>query len=750
MRAEYLLFDLLVFAGPAVLSLLPSSRFGPRARSILLAVVLVAIPFVVWDAAVAGRHWWFDPRYTLGIDVFGLPVEEVAFFVAVPYASVFSWETLVGGARARPAWSGRWIYVAAAASIPGGAVVYMTGLEYTGLTVIALGVAGVLDHGLGTGLVRMPRFWGFVGLVLGFTLVFNSYLTARPVVHYGEAYQLGLRVGTIPIEDFGYGVALMTGAVAAYQWFQLRGVQPSWAARGIERAFGGYRQQLERAEPAAAAKVLQVPRRVAVIGGGLAGLSSASMLAERGFDVTLIERNTYLGGKVAAWTETLDDGFEASIEHGFHAFFRHYYNLDDWLDHIGVRRSMRAVGNYTILTNDGRRLSFEDRREAPILNLINLARRGLYRLGPVAAGPAGREMEAFMRYDPQDTFERFDDVPFAEFARRAQLPRDLRTVFNTFSRAFFSDDDRLSTAELIKSFHFYYLSHDHGLGYDFVDGGYAEALVDPIADHCRAHGVEIRCGSGVQRLEPAGSGTGWRVDDEAFDYVVLATDVGAAGRILGASAGIRARAPGLPARFEHVRSGQPYAVLRLWLDRPADDELPVFVSTERRGAMDAAAFIDRIDPKARAWAEAHAGSVVELHCYSVPDGLADDEVRDSLLDGMRHFFPELAPATVVHEHLQLRRDFTAFHVGMGRHRPGVETELPGLFLAGDWVKLPCPAMLMEAAHTAGRLAANAIARAEGVREAPVYTVPPRGLLTKLPQRPGAPATPVSPPPTVAS
>jgi isorenieratene synthase len=741
MRAEYLLFDLLILAGPLALSLMPRHDFLARARSLAIATVVVAVPFVAWDSAVAGSHWWFDPRYTLGVELFGLPIEEVLFFIAVPYACAFSWETLIGGAKARASISPAIYALPLLALFAGGAMLALGGPGYTALTLVALGVVGGLDHMLGTGLLRMPRYWAFAGLVTAFTGVFNSYLTWRPVVHYGESFQVGFRVGTIPIEDFGYGLALCSATVVVYQWHQIRVAQPSWLARLIERGFGGYRHTLEEVDTGRP-QTVEEPRTVAVIGGGLAGLSAASMLAERGFKVTLLERNPYIGGKVAGWRETLDDGFDASVEHGFHAFFRHYYNLDDWLDHIGVRRSMRPVGDYTILTEDLRRLSFADQREAPILNLVNLARRGLYAMGPVAMGPAGREMEAFLRYDAEETFRDFDDLPFSTFAARAELPRDLRTVFNAFSRAFFSDDDRLSTAELIKSFHFYYLSHDHGLGYDFVDGDYANGLVAPIVAHLERHGVAVHTSTAVESLERDREHDRWTVNGETFDSVVLATDVGAAGAILRRSDTVRADAPDLVSRFDHVRPGQRYAVLRVWVDRPSPKDLPVFVSTERLGAIDAAAFIDRIDPEAAAWAEEHGGSVVELHCYSVHDSMPDDAVRGSLVEGLRHFFPEYADATVLHEHMQLRRDFTAFHVGMGAHRPGVETELPGLVLAGDWVKLPCPAMLMEAAHTSGRMAANALARAAGVQEAPVYTVPLEGLLTKLPARPSTSPQPV--------
>ena len=48
--------------------------------------------------------------------------------------------------------------------------------------------------------------------------------------------------------------------------------------------------------------------------------------------------------------------------------------------------------------------------------------------------------------------------------------------------------------------------------------------------------------------------------------------------------------------------------------------------------------------------------------------------------------------------------------------------------APDWVALPVPAMLMEAACTSGVLSANGILESEGLCQEPVYTVPPRGLL----------------------
>jgi isorenieratene synthase len=131
-----------------------------------------------------------------------------------------------------------------------------------------------------------------------------------------------------------------------------------------------------------------------------------------------------------------------------------------------------------------------------------------------------------------------------------------------------------------------------------------------------------------------------------------------------------------------------------------------------------------------------------MHCYAIPDRVVDDaELRQLLLDEMIELFPELAGARIVSEHLYVRDDFPAFHVGMAAQRPEVETPVRGLLLAGDWVKLPYPSMLMEAACVAGLLSANAILRAHGLREEAVFSVPAKGVLAGLPERPSASAPP---------
>jgi lycopene cyclase domain-containing protein len=66
-----------------------------------------------------------------------------------------------------------------------------------------------MDQLLNTRLLFDKRFYFYLLLIFIFTLIFNGYLTWRPVVTYGIEYQLNFRIITIPVEDFFYGISLL-------------------------------------------------------------------------------------------------------------------------------------------------------------------------------------------------------------------------------------------------------------------------------------------------------------------------------------------------------------------------------------------------------------------------------------------------------------------------------------------------------------------------------------------------------------
>ncbi|MGI8767998.1 MAG: FAD-dependent oxidoreductase, partial [Propionibacteriaceae bacterium] len=106
-------------------------------------------------------------------------------------------------------------------------------------------------------------------------------------------------------------------------------------------------------------------RSVVVVGGGIAGLAAATALAERGVEVTLVEREAQLGGRVRAWPVTADsDGGQAgaggrTMSRGFHAFFRQYYNLRRLLRRADPALSrLIPIDDYPLQLADGPADSF--------------------------------------------------------------------------------------------------------------------------------------------------------------------------------------------------------------------------------------------------------------------------------------------------------------------------------------------------------------------------------------------------------
>ncbi|HJF76843.1 MAG TPA: FAD-dependent oxidoreductase, partial [Brevibacterium linens] len=108
------------------------------------------------------------------------------------------------------------------------------------------------------------------------------------------------------------------------------------------------------------------PKRVTVVGGGIAGLAAAAVLAEHGVSVHLVEAESSLGGRVRAWSL---DG-DRSMSRGFHAFFRQYYNLRSLLARAdpGLDRLV-PVTDYPLVGRDGLRDSFARIPRTPPLSL---------------------------------------------------------------------------------------------------------------------------------------------------------------------------------------------------------------------------------------------------------------------------------------------------------------------------------------------------------------------------------------------
>jgi lycopene cyclase domain-containing protein len=222
----YLALNALTISVPLLRSFEPRVHFARRFRSVLVATALTGAVFLPWDILFTRLGVWsFDHRYVVGVYVAGLPVEEWLFFFTVPFACLFVYEVLshflVRDPLAR---------VARAIFFTLGGVLLLFGLAswgklYTATTFMLTGALCLFVA------ARDARYLGrflvaFSVCLVPFFLV-NGALTGSftdaPVVRYDDTENLGIRLGTIPLEDAVYMLLLLLMNVSWFEWSRATG-----------------------------------------------------------------------------------------------------------------------------------------------------------------------------------------------------------------------------------------------------------------------------------------------------------------------------------------------------------------------------------------------------------------------------------------------------------------------------------------------------------------------------------------------
>jgi isorenieratene synthase len=261
----------------------------------------------------------------------------------------------------------------------------------------------------------------------------------------------------------------------------------------------------------------------------------------------------------------------------------------------------------------------------------------------------------FLRYSPERSFDLFDDVSFQDYADSIGLPPMMRRVFISFTRAFFADPDKISYAELLKSFHFFYLSHDFGIDYDTSPGTVSASSPDGrgIPEKARGGNPSRVYGRKSRRTKDR---TARR--RQGLRLFILAADPKGARRIAEASPAF-AGDPEWREKIVRLKSAQGYAVYKIWTDRPLLGEYPPFFITDRFEVLDAFTQFHLFDPEAAAWAASNGGAVYELHCYAVPERYFgnDEKIKALFMEEAVRFFPELKAAALLRESFHMNDDF---------------------------------------------------------------------------------------------
>lgn len=482
---------------------------------------------------------------------------------------------------------------------------------------------------------------------------------------------------------------------------------------------------------------------VVVVGGGIAGLAAATVLAERGAQVTLLEREASLGGRVRSWPVDVPVDVPVhlggtTMSRGFHAFFRQYYNLRAILRRADPQlERLLPLADYPLVHADGYRDSFAGLPRTPPWSIAAFAARSPSFPAAQLARVDLRAALGLLRVAYPASFDAYDGRSATDVLDALRFPPAARHLaLEVFARSFFADPATFSGAELVAMFHSYFLGSAEGLLFDVPDGDYDRVLWRPLGEHLRRLGVDVRTGVEVGALRPGPRSVSVRTSADSrelsADAVVVAATLGGAQRLLADSPGIGSSAwRAAVARHPH---SPRFVVWRRWLDAPVRAGSPPFLGTAGFAELDNVSCVHLFEAEAAEWSRATGGSVVELHAYALPDDADDGRLRRSLLAQLHRLHPELARASVVHEEWIAARDCPLVTPEPWGRRPGIDSGADRVVAAGDWVRVDLPVALMERAATTGIMAADLLLSRFGRVGQGVWTVPLAGVLRPAARR----------------
>ena len=448
---------------------------------------------------------------------------------------------------------------------------------------------------------------------------------------------------------------------------------------------------------------MTTPRRIVVVGAGVAGLNAAASLASTGANVTVLDRRPYVGGRAYSYPHpALEEVVDSQ-----HVLVGCCSNLIDFCNTAGLADKIRWYDRQTYLEPATSTAPTKASTIAPsplpaplhyaasflTLSTLTLAdklavARGL---AAFARGPAGRDDESAAHW----------------FRRTRQTPRAIRHLWEPLLLATLNDSaENCSMKYAAKVFYELFLANSTGgrLGIptvplsDFYAAG---------ADLIRTHNGRIELRSSVEQLIQQPDHR-WLLrtgeQDLIADDIILALPFEQTQKLIASmqlqdpAAAEHARTALLAkmARFTH----SPYISILLWFDRQItnldhawllDSTIQWFFhkSRIRNYSPDRGSYVELVI----------AGSKAEL-------ALTREQILTPALAELARFFPEVRNARLIKSGI-LKEARATFSVtpGLDASRPTQRTAWPGLYLAGDWTATGWPST-MEGAARSGRLAAG--------------------------------------------
>lgn len=478
--------------------------------------------------------------------------------------------------------------------------------------------------------------------------------------------------------------------------------------------------------------------RVAIVGAGLAGLSTAVELLDQGYSVELYDQRPHLGGKVASWQDR--DGNH--IEMGLHVFFGCYFNLFRLMAKCGGVDNLRLKDHAHTFVNEGGDVRLLDFR---------------FNVGDFKVGAPFHGLKAFFttpQLSPQDKLSNalalgtspvvravidpeggmrdvraLDGISFADwFTSHGGSEESIRKMWDPIAYALgFLDCKDISARCMLSIFHFFATKTDASV-LRMLDGSPRDRLLQPIVDYIEARGGKIHLRTGCREVlytdGPDGKPvvTGLRMRKAGQDSLVEADCYVAALDCQGAKRLLPPAWRKFPI-FDNIYQlrGVPVITVQLrydgWVTELKDQKAVTNVSDVAgidnllySSDVDFSCFADLAVTSPVDYRKEGEGSLMQVvitPCEKYMP-MTNEQIAAEMDAQVRKLFPSAAGLTMKwHSVVKIAESLYREAPGLDQYRPDQQTPVPNFYMAGSYTAQDYIDS-MEGATLSGRQAAYKI------------------------------------------
>jgi squalene-associated FAD-dependent desaturase len=449
--------------------------------------------------------------------------------------------------------------------------------------------------------------------------------------------------------------------------------------------------------------------RVAIVGGGLAGLASAAALADRGLAVVVLEGRRLAGGRAASFEDPVSGGLVDACQHVAMGCCTNFLGL---CRQAGLCDAIRRDRTLWFIGPDNRRAACTPARWLPAPLHLTPLLLGMKHFSLWEKTALARGMLRLAAYRGPASGQRPTALAWLESVGQPEAV--IRLFWQPVLESALGESiDLVDIAAARKVAVDGFLAHREAADLLVPTEPLGRLFGERLVAWLASRGVRVETGRAVTGLarSAAGAVEAVVVDETPLpcEAVILAVPWRAAARL----------APEIVPSADDRLAGSPITAVHLWFDRDCID-------------LPHAVLLGRVSHWVFRPADAPPG-----YCQVVISGSRDllggdrDQLRETVVAELREAFPAARDAAVVD--VRVVTDPTAVlsvRPGVDAVRPPARTAVPNLFLAGDWTATGWPST-MEGAVRSGRSAALAAAESLGLPCPAAPTALPRSWLVRM-------------------